>query len=69
MTFTELEYVLLLACAVLLWRASVANRRADIEAYRANKYANNLISIYEGTGRVVKDDEGRYMFKQKETNQ
>jgi hypothetical protein len=67
MTFTELEYVLLLACAVLLWRASVASRRADIEAYRANKYANNLIAIYEGKGKVIKDDEGRYTFK--ETNQ
>jgi hypothetical protein len=47
----------------------VANRRADIEAYRANRYANDLILIYEGKGSVVKDDEGRYMFKRKETNQ
>jgi phage major head subunit gpT-like protein len=69
MTFTELEYVLMLACAVLLWRASVANRRADIESDRANRYAAFLTDLYEGRGSVVKDDEGRYMFKHKETNQ
>jgi hypothetical protein len=69
MTFTELEYVLMLACAVLLWRASAVRRALDRESDRANRYANDLISIYEGKGSVVKDDEGRYMFKRKETNQ
>jgi hypothetical protein len=69
MTFTELEYVLMLACAVLLWRASALRRFLDRESDRANRYANDLISIYEGKGSVVKDDEGRYMFKRKETNQ
>jgi hypothetical protein len=69
MTFTELEYVLMLACAVLLWRASALRRVLDRESDRANRYANDLISIYEGKGSVVKDDEGRYMFKRKETNQ
>lgn len=66
MTFTELEYVLMLACVVLLWRASALRRALDIESFRANKYANNLIAIYEGKGKVIKDDEGRYTFK--ETN-
>jgi hypothetical protein len=69
MTFTELEYVLMLACAVLLWRASALRRALDRESARANQYANNLILIHQGKGIVVKDDEGRYMFKQKETNQ
>jgi len=69
MTFTDLEYVLMIAVFALLWRASVANRKADYEEDRASQYANHLISIYEGKGSVVKDDEGRYMFKQKETNQ
>jgi len=69
MMFTELEYVLLLACAVLLWRASALRRALDRESARANRYADNLILIYEGKGSVVKDDEGRYMFKHKETNQ
>ncbi len=69
MTFTELEYVLMLACAVLLWRASAVRRALDRESARANKYADNLIAIYEGKGSVVKDDEGRYMFKHKESNQ
>jgi hypothetical protein len=69
MTFTELEYVLMLACAVLLWRASALRRALEHEHDRASRYANNLISIYEGKGSVVKDDEGRYMFKHKESNQ
>jgi acyl-CoA synthetase (AMP-forming)/AMP-acid ligase II len=59
MTFTELEYVLMLACAVLLWRASALRRALDRESARANRYADNLILIYEGKGSVVKDDEGR----------
>jgi hypothetical protein len=67
MTFTELEYVLMLACAVLLWRVSAANRRADYESHRANKYADNLIAVCHGKGKVIKDGEGRYTFK--ETNQ
>ena len=67
MTFTELEYVLMLACAVLLWRASALRRALDMESYRANKYANFLTAVYEGKGKVIKDDEGRYAFK--ETNQ
>ena len=66
MMFTELEYVLLLACAVLLWRASALRRALDRESARANRYADNLILICEGKGKVIKDDEGRYTFK--ETN-
>jgi hypothetical protein len=69
MTFTELEYVLMLACAVLLWRASALRRALEHEHDRANHYANNLILIHQGKGSVVKDDEGRYMFKHKESNQ
>jgi hypothetical protein len=69
MTFTELEYVLMLACAVLLWRASVANRKAEHEAARANTYAEFLTDIGKGQGSVVKNDEGTWTFKRKETNQ
>jgi hypothetical protein len=68
MNFTELEYLLMLACAVLLWRASVLTRTLDRETARANQYANNLILIYEGKGKVVKDDDGRYMFQTNQLN-
>ena len=67
MTFTELEYVLMLACAVLLWRLSVMRRALELAVMRADQYASNLIAIYEGKGKVIQDDEGRYTFK--ETNQ
>lgn len=69
MTFTELEYVLMLACVVLLWRASVASRKADLEADRANRYADFLMDVGKGNGRVIKNDDGIWEFKRKETNQ
>lgn len=69
MTFTELEYVLMLACAVLLWRASAASRKADYEAERANRYADFLMDVGKGRGHVTKNDEGTWVFKRKETNQ
>ena len=66
--FTELEYLLMLACAVLLWRASVLTRTLDRETARANQYANNLILIYEGKGKVVQDDDGHYKFQANQLN-
>jgi len=68
MTFTELEYVLMLAGAVLLWRASEAGRKAHIESDRANRYADFLMEVGKGQGSVVKGDDGIWEFKRK-TNQ
>lgn len=66
MTFTELEYVLMLAVVVLLWRLSVANRRIDFLIYRSDKYAEFLIKIGKGQGRVVLNENDVYEFKPNE---
>ena len=60
MSFTDLEYVLMLAVAVLLWRSAVMNIRAIDEENRANKYARWLMGVYEKKGKIVEKDDGYY---------
>ena len=55
MTFTELEYVLMIAIAILLWRNAKLNRAKDDAVYAADKYARFLILIGKGKGAVVPD--------------
>lgn len=63
MTFTELEYVLMLTIAVLLWRISAANRRIDWLIRRSDKYAEFLIRVGKGEGRIVLNDDDMFEFK------
>lgn len=60
MNFTDLEYVLMIAVAVLLWRNSVLRNAAAQEERRANKYANWLIGVYEKKGKIVQKDDSYY---------
>ena len=69
MTFTELEYVLMLAVAVLLWRISAANRRIDWLVRRSDRYAEFLISVGKGEGHIVLNDNDMYEYKPKEVKQ
>jgi len=69
MTFTELEYVLMIAVAVLLWRNSALNKVNSDAVDAANKYANFLIRVGKGEGTVVKDKDGSWTFKPKEKHQ
>jgi len=64
MNFTDLEYVLMVAVAVLLWRNSVLRAAAAQEERRANKYANWLVGVYEKKGKIVQKDDG-YYFEEK----
>jgi len=63
MTFTDLEYILMIAVAVLLWRNSVLRGAAEREERRANKYANWLMNLYEKKGKIVQKDDG-YFFEE-----
>ena len=63
MNFSELEYVLLTAVAVLLWRNSVLRNAAAQEERRANKYANWLVGVYEKKGKIVHKDDS-YFFEE-----
>ncbi len=63
MTFTELEYVLMLTVAVLLWRLSAQARRIDWLVVRSDRYANFLIQVGKREGRVVLNENGVYEFK------
>ena len=63
MTFTELEYVLMLTVAVLLWRLSAQSRRIDWLVVRSDRYANFLIQVGKREGRVVLNENGVYEFK------
>lgn len=69
MTFTELEYVLMVTVAVLMWRNRVMYIDAMKSELRANKYADFLIQIAKGEGTVVKNDDGVWTFKPKEKHQ
>ena len=60
MNFSDLEYVLMIAVAVLLWRNSVLRNAAAQEERRANKYANWLIGVYEKKGKIVQKDDSYY---------
>ena len=63
MTFTELEYVLMLTVAVLLWRLSAQGRRIDWLVVRSDRYANFLIQVGKREGRVILNENGVYEFK------
>lgn len=65
MTFTELEYILMIAVAVLLWRGSVLNSRIAYLTMRSDRYANFLMRIGEGKGTVIQNEEGTWEFKEK----
>ena len=60
MSFTDLEYVLMIAVFALLWRNASANLNAAREEARANKYANWLMGVYKNKGRIVHKDDGYY---------
>lgn len=65
MNFSDLEYVLMLAVAVLLWRNSVLRNAAAQEERRANKYANWLIGVYKKKGKIVQKDDSYYFEESK----
>lgn len=65
MTFTELEYVLMIAVAVLLWRISTANRRIDFLIRRSDRYAEFLIQVGRGEGDIVLNENDVFEFKSK----
>lgn len=69
MTFTDLEYALMIAVAVLLWRTAVLRLDAKLMEHRANIYAGFLIQIAKGEGTVVKNEDGVWTFKPKENHQ
>lgn len=58
MTFTELEYLLMLAVAILLWRNAKLDAAKDDAVYEANKYASFLHRIGQGKGTVKADGTG-----------
>jgi hypothetical protein len=63
MNFTDLEWALMLAVAVLLWRNSIMREWALSEEYRANKYANWLMGVYKNKGKIVCKDDA-YFFEE-----
>lgn len=65
MNFTDLEYVLMIAVAVLLWRNSSMKAWAESEEYRANKYARWMKEIYQKKGTIVEKDDGYYFEENK----
>jgi len=58
MTFTELEYCLMLAVVVLLWRNSVLGSKLLMMTARADRYVGFLLAVHRGEGRVVEDGDG-----------
>lgn len=62
--FTDLEYVLMIAIAVLLWRNAKLDQAETDAINSANKYANFLIRIGKGEGTVVRDGD-EFRFKEK----
>jgi hypothetical protein len=64
MNFSDLEYILMVAVAVLLWRNSDVKRWGEREERRANKYANWLVGVYENKGKIVHKDDS-YYFEEK----
>jgi hypothetical protein len=63
MSFTDLEYILMVAVAVLLWRNASVKMWAEREERRANKYANWLVGVYEKKGKIVQKDDS-YFFEE-----
>lgn len=68
MNFTDLEWALMLTIAVLLWRTAVLRLDAKLMEQRANVYADWLIQVAKGDGKVVQTDTG-WEFKPKEKHQ
>lgn len=64
MTFTELEYLLMLAVAVLLWRNARLDAAKEEAVDAANKYAYFLQMIGMGKGTVVSHEKG-FRFEEK----
>jgi hypothetical protein len=58
MTFTELEYVLMIEVLALLWRGAILSTQRDRAHEHAMRYAEFLMATYRGTGKVIKTDEG-----------
>lgn len=62
--FTDLEYLLMIAVAVLLWRNAKLDRVNSDIVDEANKYVSFLIRIGKGEGTVVRDGD-EFKFKEK----
>jgi hypothetical protein len=62
--FTDLEYILMVCCAVLLWRNAVLHTRQFQLMALSDRYANFLKEVGRGNGSVVRKD-GGYIFKAK----
>lgn len=60
MTFTELEYVLMLCCVVLLWRISVVTTQRNEQRDRADRYCHFLLGVHRKQGRVVEKGDSFY---------
>ena len=60
MTFTELEYVLMLCCVVMAWRVSVVTAQRNSESERANRYTRFMVGIYNKEGKVVRKGDAFY---------
>ena len=67
MTFTELEYCLMLAVVVLLWRNSVLGNKLLMMTARADRYVGFLLAVHRGEGRVVEDADGFRYEQRRET--
>lgn len=68
MTFTDLEWALMVTVVVLMWRNRVVYIDAMKLEARANKYADFLIQVAKGDGKVVQTDKG-WEFKSTEKHQ
>jgi hypothetical protein len=58
MTFTDLEYVLMLAVVVMLWRVAVAQRATVIAIAREKQSARALFDLAHGAAKIVKTEDG-----------
>jgi hypothetical protein len=63
MTFTELEYLSLIAVAVLLWRNAKLDEARRSAIHDAERYAYYLIQIGKGKGKVNKTGD-RFHFQE-----
>lgn len=62
MTFTELEYILMMAVAVMLWRNAVITGQRKKAESRADRYAGYLLAWYFKKGKVVRSPKGGFEF-------
>lgn len=63
MNFTDLEMALLLLIAVLVWRLRVTTEEAQKWRELMATYAEALVSIGKGVGRVRVRADGTYYFE------